>query len=1007
MVSTHVRTIITKGGAVAVVFAALALFLPTAVTAQTGSLRGQVVDAVTQRPVGGAQIEIVDARRGGLTNTSGQYLILNVPVGEHEVRVQFIGFATVTQTVTVTSGEAAVLDFELSQSALQLDQIVVTGTAQGSEARSIGNTVSTIDAAEIVEIAPISNVQELLTARTPGLTLVANSGQAGASSKLRIRGAGSLAAGLAPVVYVDGVRMKSGTQGGLDVGWGGAQGTDALDFLNPNDIESVETIKGPAASTLYGADAAGGVIQIITKKGRAGSGLVWNASFETGFNAWALNTPTNYWRCTASNIGNPDIYPGCAGVAENTVLEDDPVKRHPMALRQNEGGTDDRAGLSTFNLSARGGGEAFNYYLSFEKSGEEGVYYNNFSNRTSGRANFGFTPTERFSTTVNVGYARTHVQMPFANNSSNSILRNGFRGRPGSSPPWEEGFRGFGPMLANEYNNQTEAERTTIAMTVNYQPWDWFTNRLTLGMDKQDRTNSEIYKIDTTGAQPWGAVRANGVVQRDLPVDHSWTADYAGTVGTDITTELTSSLSFGAQLVREQYSSHYVEGQGFVANNLNLIGTAATTLASQGFIEQTSLGVYVQEQAAWRDRLYGTVAVRVDDNSAFGNDFSLVVYPKASLSYIISDEDFFSLPYVDELKLRGAWGQAGKAPAPFSADRAYAPDVTVVGDVAVNQLSTASYGNPDLRAETGSEIELGFDASLLEGRAALEVTYYNQSTTDALISVPDPPSSGFSGSHFINIGEIANSGFEMLLTGSPIYTRNLQWDASVSFYTNSNELVSFGGALEDISFGAFAQVHKHIEGYPLGGYWSVDVVRDASGNPVLTPGGGVTVDYDNEEYVGPQLPTREIAFSNTFTLMGNLRVFAQFDYKGGHHQWCAICSIRNRIDRNSWEVNNPDADPVEVLVWRSRQTKTHLFPADFLKFREVALSYTLPTNLSNAFRADRATVTLSGRNIWMWTKYGGTSDPEVTFYSTREFSELDYASTPMTRRFSASVALQF
>ena len=1007
MVSTHVRTIITKGGAVAVVFAALALFLPTAVTAQTGSLRGQVVDAVTQRPVGGAQIELVDARRGGLTNTSGQYLILNVPVGEHEVRVQFIGFATVTQTVTVTSGEAAVLDFELSQSALQLDQIVVTGTAQGSEARSIGNTVSTIDAAEIVEIAPISNVQELLTARTPGLTLVANSGQAGASSKLRIRGAGSLAAGLAPVVYVDGVRMKSGTQGGLDVGWGGAQGTDALDFLNPNDIESVETIKGPAASTLYGADAAGGVIQIITKKGRAGSGLVWNASFETGFNAWALNTPTNYWRCTASNISNPDIYPGCSGVAENTVLEDDPVKRHPMALRQNEGGTDDRAGLSTFNLSARGGGEAFNYYLSFEKSGEEGVYYNNFSNRTSGRANFGFTPTEKFSTTVNVGYARTHVQMPFANNSSNSILRNGFRGRPGSSPPWEEGFRGFGPMLANEYNNQTEAERTTIAMTVNYQPWDWFTNRLTLGMDKQDRTNSEIYKIDTTGAQPWGAVRANGVVQRDLPVDHSWTADYAGTVGTDITTELTSSLSFGAQLVREQYSSHYVEGQGFVANNLNLIGTAATTLASQGFIEQTSLGVYVQEQAAWRDRLYGTVAVRVDDNSAFGNDFSLVVYPKASLSYIISDEDFFSLPYVDELKLRGAWGQAGKAPAPFSADRAYAPDVTVVGDVAVNQLSTASYGNPDLRAETGSEIELGFDASLLEGRAALEVTYYNQSTTDALISVPDPPSSGFSGSHFINIGEIANSGFEMLLTGSPIYTRNLQWDASVSFYTNSNELVSFGGALEDISFGAFAQVHKHIEGYPLGGYWSVDVVRDASGNPVLTPGGGVTVDYDNEEYVGPQLPTREIAFSNTFTLLGNLRLFAQFDYKGGHHQWCAICSIRNRIDRNSWEVNNPNADPVEVLVWRSRQTKTHLFPADFLKFREVAVSYTLPANLSNAFRADRATVTLSGRNIWMWTKYGGTSDPEVTFYSTREFSELDYASTPMTRRFSASVALQF
>lgn len=993
------------GGVVAL--AALTLALPAALEAQTGSIRGEVVDAITQRPIVGAQIEIVDSRQGGLTNTSGQYLILNVPVGDHEVRIQFIGFATASQTVSVSSGEAGVANFQLAQAALQLDQIVVTGTARGTEARSVGNTVSTIAAAEIVEIAPISTVQQLLTARTPGLTLTSNSGQAGASSKLRIRGAGSLAAGLEPVVYVDGVRMKSGTQGGLDVGWGGAQGTDALDFLNPNDIESIETIKGPAASTLYGADAAGGVIQIITKKGRAGSGLVWNASLETGYNEWALDTPTNYWRCTASNIASPDVYPGCAGVPENTVLTDDPVKRHPMALRQNEGGTDSYADLSTFNLSARGGGEAFNYYLSFEKGGEEGVYYNNFRNRTSGRANFGFTPTERFSAAVNVGYARTHVRMPFANNSSNSILRNGFRGRPGSSAPWEEGFRGFGPTLANQYDNQTEAERTTIGMTFNYQPWDWFTNRLTVGMDKQDRSNSEVYEIDTTGAQPWGATAANGRVQRDLPIDHFWTLDYNGTVGTDITSDLNSSLSFGMQLTREQFSSHYVEGQGFVANNLNLIGTAATTLASQGFVEQTSLGVYVQEQAAWRNRLYGTVAVRVDDNSAFGSDFSLVVYPKASLSYIISDEDFFDLPYVDELKLRTAWGQAGKAPDPFTADRAFAPDVTVVGDAAVNQLSTASYGNPDLKAETGTELEIGFDASFMNGRMALEATYYNQRTTDALIQIPDPPSSGFSGSHFVNIGEIANSGFEVLFTGSPVYTRDFQWDASLSLYTNGNELVSFGGLIDEIAFGAFAQVHKHIEGYPLGGYWYVDVQRDASGNPALDANGNAVVDFDNEVFLGPQLPTRELAFSNTFTLLGNLRVFAQLDYKGGNHQWCAICSIRNRIDRNSWEVNDPDASPAERAVWLSRQTKTHLFPADLIKFREIALSYTLPTNLSNAFRADRATVTLSGRNIWMWTKYGGTSDPEVTFYSTREFNELDYASTPMTRRFSASIAMQF
>ncbi len=917
------------------------------------------------------------------------------------------GYGTQTETASIAGGTSAVLNFELAQSALQLDQIVVTGTAQETQQRSVGNTVSTIDAAEIVEIAPVSTVQELLTARTPGLTLMSSSGQAGASSKVRIRGAGSLSAGLSPVIYMDGIRVESGTQNGYSTGNGVVQGTNALDFINPNDIESIQTIKGPAAATLYGADAAAGVIQIITKKGRVGSGVQWNASFETGFSEWALETPTNYWRCTESNIANPNIYPGCAGKAPNTVLTDDPVKRHPLALRQNEGGPEKYANLGTFNVSARGGGEAFNYYLSFEKGGEEGVYYNNFSDRTSGRANFGFTPSEAFSATVNVGYARTHVQMPLANNSSNSILRNGFRGRPGSSAPWEEGFRGFGPTLSNQYDNQTRAERTTIGFTANYQPFGWFSNRLILGMDKQDRVNTLNYEIDTTGAAPWGATNATGTVNRFLPVSHFWTVDYAGTVTTDVTENLGSSLSFGVQLTRDQYQSHSVVGEGLVANQLNLVSSAAVTRASQSFVEQTSLGVYVQEQATWRDRIYGTVAVRVDDNSAFGNDFSLVVYPKASASYVISDEDFFDVPYVDELKLRTAWGQAGKAPAPFTADRAYEPGVTVVGDQAVNTLATASYGNPDLKAETGSEIEVGLDASLLDGRAGIEFTYFNQNTKDALVQVPDPPSSGFSGSHYVNIGEIANQGFELLLRGSPVYSRNLAWDATVSLYTGENKLVSFGGALEDITFGAFAQVQKHIEGYPLGGYWYQDVERDANGNPVLTASGAATVDYENEVYVGPQLPTREIAFSNTFTVMGNLRIFAQVDYKGGNYQWCAICSIRNRIDRNSWEVNNPDADPAEVAVWRSRQTKTHIFPADFVKLREVALSYTLPGAVTSSFGAERATVTLSGRNIWMWTKYEGTSDPEVSFYSRSDYNQLDYASTPMTRRVSASVALQF
>ncbi|MGI9181661.1 MAG: TonB-dependent receptor domain-containing protein, partial [Longimicrobiaceae bacterium] len=594
------------------------------------------------------------------------------------------------------------------------------------------------------------------------------------------------------------------------------------------------------------------------------------------------------------------------------------------------------------------------------------------------------------------------------------ILRNAFRGRPGLSAPWKEGWRGLSPEIANEYDNQTQTERTTIGLTANFTPFSWFQNRLTLGLDKNDRLNRLFYTIDRTGRQPWGATNAPGAMYRYLPVTHVWTVDYAGTITNQFTPDISSSSSAGMQLNSRRFEAHETIGQGLVANRLNLISAAATTRASQEFEEQTSLGFFVQEQIGWRNRLFGTVAVRVDDNSAFGQEFSVVVYPKASLSYVISDEPFFNFRGVESLRLRTAWGRAGNAPAPFSADRTFAAAVTTVGDVSVNQLQAASYGNPNLKAETGEELELGFDASLFAGRLGLEFTYYNQRTKDALVSVPNPPSTGFGSggptdyccSHFINVGEIANSGFELLLTGTPLSLRDVGWETTLSLATNRNQLVSFGGAREEITFGAFASVQRHREGYPLGGFWAVDVQRDAQGQPILQ-NGNVVVDFDNEIFMGSMLPTREIGLTNTLTLFGNLRLFANVDYKGGNYQWCAICSVRNRIDLNTWEVNNPSADPVDVLVWRSLQTLTHIMPADFLKLREVSVTYTLPTAWSQAFRSERASLSLSGRNLWMWTRYEGSSDPEVTFYSTSNFTHLDYASTPMTRRMVASLRLAF
>jgi TonB-linked SusC/RagA family outer membrane protein len=1024
------------------------LAAPASVAAQaTGSVRGTVMEASTQRPLVGAQVSIAGTQRGGLTDSNGNFLVTGVPVGQVTVRVESIGYRSVEQQTNVGDGQTAVVNFELQQSAIGLDEIVVTGTAGRTTKRSIGNSVGSIKAADITEAAPINNVQQLLQGRTPGLTLFASSGVVGGSSRIRIRGASSLTAGNEPVIFIDGVRVQSGT---ASTEGNTAQGISLLESINPNDIESIEVIKGPAAATLYGAEAATGVIQIITKKGRPSEGLQWQANFEYGQVDWSVDRVTTYWLCTDANIDNATSFPGCQVFDKSMPLTDRILVDHPLEAGNRSEGVNKwlrdngfqenaftcrypiqvpcradplRTGdLWNSNLSVRGGGENYNFYISGERADEQGTFYNNVNRRSAGRANFGFVPSQQLNFSVNVGYSVTHQQIPQSDNSSNSILRNAFRGQAGGPAPTTTGFpgyRGFSPEFSNKHDRQQRGERLTMGVTANYNPYAWFQNRLTIGLDRNDRENRSFEQIDLTGLFPNNI----GDIGYSFPLNHIWTVDYSGTVNVNVSESWTSAFSGGMQMTKRRSETVSIDGEGLVSNNLNLVSAAATRSSGQSFSEQTSLGFFVQEQVGWKDRLFATAAVRVDDNSAFGQDFSLVVYPKASLSYVISEEDFFNVSWIDEMKLRGAWGQAGNAPAPFSADRTYETGRTVVGDVAVNRLQTDAFGNRDLKAETGQEIELGFDASFLGGRIGADFTYYNKKTKDALLGVSDPPSSGWTGTHLVNVGEIKNSGFELAIDASPVRTPSFQWDAIASFSTNSNELISFGKnsdgspiLLED-RFGPFINTQRHREGYPLGGLWAQDVQRDAQGNIVLNASGSAIVPTCvwpiedagdcSEEFKGPMLPTRQLGLTNTFTLFQNLRVYSFFDYQGGHWQWCAICSIRSRIDLNTKEVNDPTMPADEHARLVSLQTEEFIYPSDFIKLRELSATYTLPRSLTGRFGFERASITLSGRNLWMWTKYEGNSDPEVTFTSTSEFDRSDYAAIPQLRRLLVSLAFNF
>jgi TonB-dependent starch-binding outer membrane protein SusC len=1035
-------------GLFAVALAVLLTNSPAAAQ-ESGAIRGTVTDPGTGQPIAGAQVSLRGTTRGTPTDQRGMFLITNVAAGQYTLRVESIGFRTAEQAVTVRAGETAVADLTMTASAIGLDEIVVTGTAGRTTRRAIGNSVAQVNAAAITEVAPVANVQQLLQGRSAGLTVLPSSGVVGGSSRMRVRGLGSLSGGNEPVVVIDGVRVFSGTS---TTEGNTAQGINRLDSLNPNDIESIEVIKGPAAATLYGADAAAGVIQIITKRGRPAEGLQWNANFEYGTIDWTQNQPVIYWLCTDANIRNPTAFPGCAQFSVEQPLSERRLVDHPFDMSRRSSAVYQQLqtmGLSTTdwecmfpqqqpcnpaplrsgslesqNMSVRGGGDAFNFFISGERHREMGTFYNNHNHRTSARANFGFVPSPRANFNVNVNYARQDQRIPQSDNSSNSILRNVYRGQAGGPrSQYLPGFRNMHPEFSNKHDRTQAVERVLMSVTTNYDPFDWWQNRLTFGMDRHERENRTFNQIDQTGLAPFGAIAATGRIQFSMPTVYRWTVDYSGTATARLSEDLTSAFSAGVQYVRGRTDNYSLDGQGLVANKLNLVSSAAQTFSGQSFSEQVSLGFFVQEQLGWRDRMYGTFAVRIDDNSAFGSEFSVVVYPKASLSWVISEEPFFRWNWIEELKLRTAWGQAGNAPGPFSADRTYSAARAVVNNEAVNRLQTSAFGNPNLKAETGQEIELGFDASFLGGRLTTDLTYFYQQTKDALVSINAPPSSGWTGSYLTNIGEIRNTGLELTLDAQMVQRRNVRWNSMLAVATTDNTLVSFGvdaegnPARDETRFGPFIATQRHREGYPLGGFWRQDVLRDAQGNPVLNANGQAIVpsctwpitspDDCSEEYAGPMLPKYTLGFTNRVTLFNNLTLYAFTDYQGGHFKFCAMCSIRTRLDLNSEEITNPDISPVEFARLRSLQTVDYVSPSDFLKLRELSATYSVPRQYTNRLGFSRAAITASGRNLWMWTRYIGGGDPEVTFSSDSEFESADYASIPMLRRLVLSVNLNF
>jgi TonB-linked SusC/RagA family outer membrane protein len=983
------------------------------------TIAGRVVEVNSSRPLAGAIVSVEGTSATTTAAQDGRYRLVNVLPGRHTVVARLIGFAPARRVITVAADQQATQDFALQATALVLEEVLITGTAGGEQRRSVGNSVSRISAAEELSKSAAPNLSSLLNARAPGVVIAPSTSRLGAGPSILIRGRTSLSLDNSPLIYIDGVRVTNATATGpVGTGFGGQGATVAgrLNDIRPEDIERIEVIKGPAAGTIYGTEAANGVIQIITKKGAARAKPQYTLQTQIGtleFANAASRVQTNYLKDASGNV-----------VPWNGVQQEADSGR-PIF----------KTGLTRlFNGTLSGAREQTNYYLSSSFENDLGVEPNNSLRQFSTHLNLA-TPVAQstdLSTSLNFINLSAHLG---ADVGASALLgaevghRLLFPSARGFYPNWT-------PEIPQQlYDNASGINRFTGSTTLTNRPADWFTHRIIAGLDYTGDDSRSIEKFAPPAmAALLPASSAGGRIQQTLRHNSIATADYSGTAKFAVTPSVSSASSLGGQFYRTELNTSQLGGFGFPAPGVETVSAAATaTPSTQTQVINTTIGAYAQEMVGWRERLFLTGAVRVDNNSAFGDKFKWVTYPKVSAAWVVSEEPFWRwTSAVNVLRLRGAYGESGRQPNAFAALRTYTPIQGPGGSTAV---TPGSIGNADLRPEHGKEWELGLEATVLS-RLDLDFTYFSKKTIDEIVNQPVAPSSGFSGNQFRNLGEVDNHGLELQATLRALdYGRidalkvsRLSWDVTATVGTNHDVIKSLGGLPTLIpSAGQYNKV-----GYPIGAIFTRRVVsadRDPTTNlatNVMCDGGpgaaplpcNTAAQIAAVPFVFIGTPTPKVigAIGNTLNIGDGLRLYGLVDFKRGHRVSNNIEILRctglvsgapGLCRANYYPLEYSPLYLAETPTTTSANGLTDQYYQDgsFLKLRELSASYTLPSRWVRY--ASSATVSFAGRDLKTWTKYRGP-DPEINVNNpATSSSTADQAVTPPLRRFIMTLNLVF
>ena len=983
-----------------------------------GTISGRVTDAATGNPVSQVRVLVAGTQNGALTADNGRYTLRVTTTGAITLDVNRIGYEAKKIIVTVTGTAPVVADVQLTQAAFSLSAVVTTVTGPQRKVELANSTTQIAVADKIAEL-PVSTMGNLLSGRAAGVQVVSG-GATGSGSRIRIRGQSSLSLSNDPVVIIDGVRMTA-TSGSSAIGVGGSA-PSRLDDLNPEEIENIEVIKGPSAATLYGTEAANGVINITTKRGKSGK-TRWNVYTENGAITNPNVFPNLYYGWGTSLTGaNTGSRVQCfnAGIANGSCRAD--------SLRVgNAFGIDsltpiDRGARTQYGMQVSGGTDRVQFFVAGETEVETGVYKMpaieiarlktergvsdlpssqirpNALDRNSLRANLTAQISEKATLQVSSGFINSRQRLPQNEDNGNGLMVGMLGGN------WRQdlvdsrgvkllGYRAF-PMGDILSTTTTQAlNRFINSAQARYEPYNWLSARATIGMDFASRLDRGVQLFD----QGVLGVNRVGNINDQRSEINQQTVDLGGTVTKQPFRWLGSKTSVGMQYIRNYFSQTGGTGNA-LPPGATTITAAAVRNAAAGTEEKRTLGYYVEQLFTVNEKLFITAGLRRDAASAFGKEFRAVNYPKVGASWLVSEEGFFpQTDAISSLRFRATYGASGQIPGSTDALRFLLPfGTTISGTADQPGVSIGSLGNVVLKPEYSAELEGGFDLNMFNGRSNFEVTYYNKNTTDALIERRIAPSIAGVTSRFENIGNVRNSGLELVYNQKVVDRQALAFDFVLTGSTNKNELVTLGEGVSPIPSGN-RNTQLNAPGFPLYGLWGRPYTySDANNDGVLVAS---EMTYGANQFIGATYPMREVAFTPTIELLNRkLRISGQLDSKWGmrklnntkRHQCQAGQSCQGLY------AGAPLEEQAKAVAAAASIFTGFYEDGSFTRFRELAVSYSMPTKWAKALRAEKWNVVLTGRNLGVWTPFTGV-DPETTVGNSDTRGNEEFFSTPPMR----------